>query len=866
MYKNGGTNIKESKSMIKINNLPFKTLNGFYKNCILFLKGDRKLKKIGYGMIAMVFLFLGFENERFFAENEEKQLLTVFDEKISMEEIKTLVSAKGGTVLETYGQVAVASIKMPTYAIDEFLAQPEVKSAEEDFVLQLKVQQVDWGVETVKAPAAWNSGFTGKGVKVAVIDSGIAPHEDLKIAGGISTVDYTSSYADDQGHGTHVAGTIAARNNSLGLKGVAYDTELYAVKAFDQNGAARLSDIIEGVDWSISNGMDIVNLSAGTQTESAAFRTVVDRAYANGLLIVAAAGNDGAPDGLDDTVDYPARYSSVIGVGAVDSYSKRAIFSSTGPAVEVAAPGVRVLSTYLRGEYAYLSGTSMAAPHVTGELALLKQAYPDLSNEELRIVMTEKTKDLGAAGRDPYFGYGLIQLSSLTESIKFEEENPVARINLSQASVSGVPGEVVPVTATAVYKNGETENVTVQAAWSSANTSVATVTDGKIKLGSYGKTTVKAIFKGQEAVVVVEVPEIKPQQEPNPVTNLEVNPPTSLIGQPGEILNAIASATYKNGTVQNVTDQAMWTSANPAVATVSKGRVELKGYGSTMITVSFEDYSAMLVVNSPEPQPEPNPVVQLKTSRTTLVGKPGERINVSAIATYENNETQDVTNNARWSSANSSVAAVTNGTVELKSYGKTTLTVTFAGESAVIAISVPEAVDEQGDHRFQDVSSFYDPAVTYLVQNEITQGLTETEFGVSKPIIRADAAIWLARELDLNTATAPASGFTDVPERAAGAVNALKEAGIIGGKTATRFGSSDPLTRGEVAIILQRAYNLSANGRTSSFTDVSSRYQSAVDALVANGVTHGLTSTQFGVSSNITRGQLAVFIYRLSEE
>ncbi|OLN21288.1 hypothetical protein BTO30_15800 [Domibacillus antri] len=258
----------------------------------------------------------------------------------------------------------------------------------------------------------------------------------MTVAGGGSTVNCTSAYSDDQGHGTHVAGIIGAQNNSFGVKGAAYESELYAVKAFNQDGAAYLSDMIEGIDWSISNGMDIINLSAGTQVESAVLQSVVDQAYASGLLIVAAAGNDGAPDGLEDTVDFPARYSSVIGVGAVDSYFSRASFSSTGPAVEVAAPGVRILSTYLEDQYAYMSGTSMATPYVTGKLALLKQAYPRLTNEELRQVLIEHTQDLGPAGRDPFFGYGLIQASSFTEPIEFKEENPLTGITLSANSVS----------------------------------------------------------------------------------------------------------------------------------------------------------------------------------------------------------------------------------------------------------------------------------------------------------------------------------------------------------------------------------------------------------------------------------------------
>lgn len=724
-----------------------------------------------------------------FAEsNEEKQLIVVFNEDLSTQEREDAIEDIGGHVTDMYEQVPVASIKVyEDSAIDELEKNLAVKHVEEDIIITKSTQVEDWGILSTNTQLAWNSGLTGRGVKVAVLDSGIAAHSDLVIKGGVSTVDYTSSYHDDQGHGTHVAGIIGARNNSIGVKGVAYESDIYAVKAFNQDGVAFLSDIIEGIDWSISNDIDIINISAGTQTDSAAFRMVADRAYESGLLIVAAAGNDGAPDGLDDTVDFPARYPSVIGVGAVDSNHTRATFSSTGPAVEVAAPGVRIMSTYLGDRYAYMSGTSMATPYVAGELALLKQAYPSLSNKELRAILIEYTRDLGPAGRDAFFGYGLIQASSFTESNVVEEVNPATSIRLSTNTLSGSPGNTFNVTATVTYKNGNVQTVTNEATWTSDNPAIATIANGNVTLKGYGSTTLTASYEGQTAVIIVTVPEPPAQPAPipaptpvpspapelNTIVKLEADK-TSLLGTPGETITVTAKATFKNGAVQNVTNLAKWSSANTSVATVENGKVEIKGFGSTTITVTYEDQSTMAVVNSPEPKP------------------------------------------------------------------------------------VPEII------KFQDVNSFYSPAVDYLVRNQVTRGLSKTDFGVTKDIIRVDAAIWLARELGLNLEKAKASGFTDVPDRAVQSVNALKEAGIVGGKTATQFGASGKLTRGEAAIILQRAYKLSVNGSTSSFTDVSTRYKDSVNALVANDITDGISATRFGVSEHITRGQLAVFMYRLS--
>jgi minor extracellular protease Epr len=155
--------------------------------------------------------------------------------------------------------------------------------------------------------------------------------------------------------------------------------------------------------------MDIVNLSLGSTSSSSTLKQVVDKAYSQGVIVVAAAGNSGTSDGVGDNVNYPARYDSVIAVAATDSKDLRATFSSTGSTVEVAAPGVKIISTYLNNQYGYMSGTSMATPYVSGNIALLKQAFPTLSNTELRLKLQEAVVDLGSAGKDSWYGYGLIQ-------------------------------------------------------------------------------------------------------------------------------------------------------------------------------------------------------------------------------------------------------------------------------------------------------------------------------------------------------------------------------------------------------------------------------------------------------------------------
>ncbi|MBI2906726.1 MAG: S8 family peptidase [Chloroflexi bacterium] len=266
-------------------------------------------------------------------------------------------------------------------------------------------EQLPWGVNRIDAELAWATN-TGAGIKVAVVDTGIdLSHPDLaaNIKGGVNTINPSRSAKDDNGHGSHVAGTIAAVDNSIGVVGVAPKASLYAVKVLGSSGSGWVSDIIEGIQWSVQNGMQVVNMSLGTSSDVVAFHDALTAAYNAGILLVAAAGNSGPGD---FTVNYPAKYAEVIAVSATTSSDAIASYSSRGPEVELAAPGTSVYSTYRGGRYATLSGTSMATPHVSGAAALALAR--GLSRDEARAALQATADDLGSAGRDNLFGYGLV--------------------------------------------------------------------------------------------------------------------------------------------------------------------------------------------------------------------------------------------------------------------------------------------------------------------------------------------------------------------------------------------------------------------------------------------------------------------------
>ncbi|SEN22115.1 minor extracellular protease Epr [Paenibacillus sp. OV219] len=261
-----------------------------------------------------------------------------------------------------------------------------------------------WNLSQIGASKVWST-TRGKGAGLAIIDTGIAKHSDLRITGGVNTMG-GSSYYDDNGHGTHVAG-IAAGSGYYKRPGVAPRASLYAIKALDANGAGYVSDIIKGIDWCIQKSIPIINMSLGLEGEtSSALKEAVQRARKNGILIIASAGNNGSVGGR---IDQPARYTDAIAVAASTRGGKIANYSSRGYGIDVTAPGSYIKSTWPGGGYQTLSGTSMASPHVAGGAALLKSLHPSITPYGIAQRLRNTTKKLSSYGKRSQ-GYGLIQL------------------------------------------------------------------------------------------------------------------------------------------------------------------------------------------------------------------------------------------------------------------------------------------------------------------------------------------------------------------------------------------------------------------------------------------------------------------------
>ncbi|HLO86196.1 MAG TPA: S8 family serine peptidase [Nostocaceae cyanobacterium] len=270
----------------------------------------------------------------------------------------------------------------------------------------------NWGADLVKAPEVWAKGYTGQGVIVAVLDTGVDyNHPDLKdniwlntkeIAGngkdddgngfvddvyGWNFINSNNNTLDVYGHGTHTSGTIAGVKNNFGVTGIAYNAKIMPVKVLDDSGSGSYSAIVNGIYYAVNNGAKVLNLSFGGNYEDSDLKAAVQYASSKGAIVVMAAGNNS-----NSSPSYPARYADNWGlaVGAVDKSNTLASFSNKAgstPLAYVTAPGVNIYSTLPNSSYGNKSGTSMATPHVAGVVALMLSAKPGLTDAQVRQII-----------------------------------------------------------------------------------------------------------------------------------------------------------------------------------------------------------------------------------------------------------------------------------------------------------------------------------------------------------------------------------------------------------------------------------------------------------------------------------------------
>lgn len=295
--------------------------------------------------------------------------------------------------------------KLPPYRVDK--------------VMLALSETIDWGLRLLNIPPLWKK-TQGEGIKVAILDTGIAlDHPDLKPA-VLEARDFTRSPAgpeDRQGHGTHVSGIVAARRNARGIVGLAPMSKLIVAKVLDDGGTGTSQAIVAGIDWAVAAGADILSLSLGSPVPDEAIHEALLFAIRQGCFVVTAAGNEGPEL---DTVGYPAGYPEMIAVGSMDRRRRISGFSSRGRQVDVVAPGDEITSCYPPKGFATLSGTSMATPFVSGVIALMLAKHrqqggktPVRNQRELVEHLCKTSADAGPKGVDPGYGCGILDPAKL---------------------------------------------------------------------------------------------------------------------------------------------------------------------------------------------------------------------------------------------------------------------------------------------------------------------------------------------------------------------------------------------------------------------------------------------------------------------
>lgn len=320
-------------------------------------------------------------------------------------------------------RVAVIQVNGQTLcsAKAELSAQAQVVSVEPNYALStLDIMPNDpyllaqYYLDNILAPQGWDVSTGSAAVTIAIIDSGIeATHPDLatKLVAGYDFIDNDTIPQDDNGHGTLVAGIAAASsNNSAGIAGVSWGARIMPLRVLDYAGNGSYANTAAAILWATDHGARVINLSLGGKNYSQVLEDAVNYALQQGVVVVAASGNSGA-----NALLYPAAYAGVVGVGATDSGNHLASFSNTGAGIDVVAPGVSILSTSPGNNYRYDSGTSFSAPQVAGFAALLLSMPSMQYSSDVVNLIHSSALDLGAAGYDTSYGYGLIQIGPAME-------------------------------------------------------------------------------------------------------------------------------------------------------------------------------------------------------------------------------------------------------------------------------------------------------------------------------------------------------------------------------------------------------------------------------------------------------------------
>ncbi|UCC33355.1 MAG: peptidase S8 [Candidatus Bathyarchaeota archaeon] len=430
-------------------------------------------------------------------------------ETITAETVEGL-RMSGGRIIKEISALNAVVVEVTVGNEDEYIQSVSliagVRYAERNGIGQMAYTPNDplwgflWNMRIIEADSAWDVHKGSSSVVIAILDTGVDyTHPDLAanyVSGGYDWINNDNDPMDDHSHGTHCAGIAAAvMDNNIGVVGVA-QAGIWAEKILTSGGFGSNGDLASGITHAAENGVEVISMSLQRYPYSTLVEDACEYAWDQGVLLVAAAGND--RKNIDISPSYPASYNLVMAVSATTSGDRfDSSYSNYGTKIELAAPGTSVYSTVLGSGYGYMTGTSMACPHVAGTAALLWSYTPSLTNTQLRERLHKAVDDLGTPGRDIYYGYGRINvhkaLSTPTISLYTDKHtyeagdtmhlgldatNPDGQIDICFVVLVVRPGGLIHLYI-------HMHDVVLPADFSYSNPSFRTITLPSLPLGTY---------------------------------------------------------------------------------------------------------------------------------------------------------------------------------------------------------------------------------------------------------------------------------------------------------------------------------------------------------------------------------------------
>ncbi|MGH2380181.1 MAG: S8 family serine peptidase [Candidatus Limnocylindria bacterium] len=725
----------------------------------------------------------------------------------------------------------------------ELRADPSVEYAEPNYVVRLVEDEGavaavsvndpktagQYSLDRMRVRDAWSLETGGSGV-VAVLDTGVqANHRDLsgRVLPGYDFVNNDSNAADDNGHGTWVAGIIAANtNDAYGIAGISWSDKILPVKIMTREGRGDTADLTSGIVWAANHGATVINMSVGGFPDSQHVRDAVNYAWNEGVVLVGAAGNNGRQENF-----YPASFPNVVSVSATQVNDEFSHWSSYGPAVDVSAPGASVQTTNCTvcpnsswGEHTYISGTSFATPNVAGVVALIRARYPSYTPAQVVSRLTGTVDDLGYAGHDYRYGRG--------------------RVNAYRALGGSVtaPG---PSTGDTREPNNTLGSAKV------------------IPLGSATRPTIHPA--GDVDVFAVDVPRagrldvrvtgvVDSRDYPWNRSTLPIDPIVELYNTSGTLLRRV-DAVWEAGTEL----------ASVSVSGPTRIRVRVLNYYANgnrtaySVTPTYVDTVAPRIVGR-TPGPGATNVSRFAVA-TARFDEQVTGVSSSSIRIRDTVTGSVVPSTVSYDASRREARAAVNSRLAPERAFKVEVTsgIRDGSGNAVVATSWTFTTGVTG---FSDTAgSSFEYDIAWLAESGITAGCGGDRFCPRSVVTREQMASFLGRALDLPSSST--DFFTDDERSAHEAdINRLAASGTTGGCAPGRFCPSGAVTREQMASFLVRALDLPATGTDYFTDDEGSGHEADINRLAASGITGGCGTNSFCPGKAINREQMAAFLHR----